>query len=335
MAPPPPRPAPLARPPRIAPLRGALVAATFAAVCFTLSYSRELVVSLGGSVATLGGVARYAYSAPTLLGWLVATAALLMAYVAAAELGAPRAVRLGFVIAAVGTFLFAAAAGCGVWAKEIQDHVTTRGGALSTTQATHATNEILELSKTSLGLQAAALVALGIGAFVACAAPRRGVAGRAGWRPALLATGVGFVLAAIAPTYALVHAVWWLSSAPSQAEVLLTTVPPVVAWLAIALGLVLAGAALHRSPRTSRLAVAGWLGGLGGCLFAAALGTQLVLAELELEHVGIGWYTNLAKANSALTWAGWLLFAIAFGVAATRLREHDVLERPDEALAPS
>jgi hypothetical protein len=321
------RPAVLARPPRVATLRGALVAATFAAACLTVSYARELVLSYGGSIRTLGSVAHYAYSVPTLLGWLLAAAALCLGYLAATELGATRATRVGFLVAMIGTILFALAGACAVWATEIQDHASTSGGALSVIKATSVTNEVLELSKAELAFQAAGLLVLAIAACVAWSARPR-----VAWRRVLVALGVGFAVGAVAPAYAFVHVIRWVASAPNQADVLLTTVPTVLSWLAIALALFLAAAALRRSPRTEHLAVAAIVAAVGASVLAVAYGTQVLLAQFELSGTHFSWFANLARTSATTTWAGWLLLTAGVGIAAVRLLERRVLARPDVPL---
>ena len=329
----------LARPPRLTSLRWALVVATFAMACLTVSYARELVVDFARSTATVGGFVLYAHSAAATLGWLLAAGALSLGYVAATEFGAPRAGRVGFVVSVLGAILLAGAGACAIWVTQVQDHASSSGGSLASTQATSITNEVLELSKAELAFQAAGFLVLAIAAFVAWSAPRGGAAERgtarssAAWHGMLLAVGVGFLVAAVAPAYTLAHVVWWASSPPNQLYVLMTTVPPVVAWLAIALGLFCAGSALRRSPRTTNLAIAGSIGGIGACVLAVAYGTELLYARLQLSDTHLGWFSNLAKTSSLTTWAGWLLLAAAFGVAATRLMERDVFVRPAATIA--
>lgn len=326
------RAAAIPRPPSIAPIRGALVIATFAAACLAVSYSPVLVTRFGGSLATLGAAANYADSAATVLGWLLATAALFLGYLAATELGGLRAGRVGLVVAMIGSVLLAVAGACAVWATQIQGRASISGGALAFRKASSATREIQNLSKAELAFTAAGFLVLGIGALAARAAsPSRRAEGAtvaAAWRRAFLALGVGFVLAAVAPAYELVEIIRWPSSGLNQLYVLVTTVPPVLAWVAIAVGVLLAGSALRRSPRTSGLAVAGTIGAVGAFLVAVEYGTQVVFNQYQLSSTSFGWSTNLAKVGSATVWAGWLLITLAIGIAAARLTEHDVLARP-------
>jgi hypothetical protein len=332
---PPSRSTVLARPPRLTSLRWALVVATFAMACLAVSYARELVVDFARSTATVGGFVLYAHGTAATLGWLLAAGALSFGYVAATEFGAPRAGRVGLIVSVLGAILLAGAGACAIWATVVQDDAPRSGGSLAFTQATSITNEVLELFKAGLAFQAAGFLVLAVAAFVAWSAPRGGSAGRgsAAWHGMLLAVGVGFLVAAVAPAYTWAHVVWWASSPPNQLYVLMTTVPPVVAWLAIALGLFCAGSALRRSPRTTNLAIAGAIGGIGACVLAVAYGTELLYAQLQLSDTHLGWFSNLAKTSSLTTWAGWLLLAAAFGVAAVRLMERDVLVRPAATIA--
>lgn len=322
-----PRAAAIPRPPSIAPIRGALVVATFAAACLTVSYSPVLVTRFGGSLTTLGGVANYADSASTVLAWLLATAALVLGYVATTDLGSPRAVKVGLVVAMVGSVLLAVSGACAVWATELQGRAAISGGALAFRKASSATRDIQNLSKAELAFSAAGFLALGIAALVARAGSRRadGATVAEAWRRALLAVGVGFVLAAVAPAYEVVEIIRWPSSALNQLYVLMSTVPPVLAWLALAVGALLARAALRDSPRTRGLGVAGTIAAVGALLVAVEVATQVVFSQYELSSTSFSWSTNLAKVSSTTVWAGCLLITVAIGVAAARLTEHDVL----------
>jgi hypothetical protein len=44
-----------------------------------------------------------------------------------------------------------------------------------------------------------------------------------------------------------------------------------------------------------------------------------------LESTGSGWLTNVIRINSTAAWVGWLALTLAFGVAATRLKEREIL----------
>lgn len=318
----------LAPPPRVAALRVALVVATFAIACMSTETAKQLVLSFNGTVSTLGRVSSYWDGSSTLLGWLLATVALYFAYRAVAALETSRAVRVGVTVAAIGTVLLALAAACSVWATAVYNHATIGGGGvLSSTKASTVTHEVVELSKASLAFQAAGFLVLAVGVFTA--RPQDGRIGSA-WQRVLSVLGAAALLAAVSPGVSFILVLQGRSTTNGQLVALMTTVPPVLSWLAVAVALLLAASALRASERTARLGVAAPIGALGAVVLAISSAAVVALDELVLESTGSGWLTNLIRINSAAAWVGWLALTIAFGVAATRLKEREI---PATALA--
>jgi hypothetical protein len=310
-------------PPRIASLRGALVVATFSMAVLSTETAKLLVLSFDGSVATLGRAASYWDSVATLCGWLLAAGALLLACRAATSLGASRRVRIGDVVAAAGAVLLSFAAACSVWATAVYNHATIAGGGvLSSTKASTITHEVVELSKASLVLEAAGFLVLAIGAFAARSQESR--FGARGQR-VLVTLGVAAVLAAIAPGVAFVLVLQGRSTTGGQLVTIMMNVPTVLSWFAVAVGLLLAASALGASERTARLSVAAPIGALGAFILAISSAAVLAVDELVLTGTGAGWLANLSKLTFVAAWLGWLLLSVGFGVAATRLQEHEVL----------
>ena len=313
----------LAPPTRIGSLRVALVAATFATACMSTETAKQLVLSFNGTVSTLGRASSYWDPSARLLGWLLATLALLFGYRAATALGAPGAARLGVTVAASGAMLLALAAACSLWATAVYNHTTIGGGgSLSFTKASSLTHEVVELSKASLAFQAAGFLVLAIGLFTV-----RLPEGRVGsvWQRVLRVLGVAALLAAIAPGVSFVLVLQGRSTTSGQLVALMTSVPPVLSWLAVVAALLLTAGALGASERTARLRVAAPIGAAGAAALAIATAAVVALDELVLEHTGSGWFTNLIRISSAAAWAGWLVLTVALGVAATRLKERELL----------
>jgi hypothetical protein len=313
----------LAPPPRLASLRGALVVATFAMAFMSTETAKQVVLSFDGTVSTLGKVNSYWDGSATLLGWLLATAALYFAYRASAALGASRAVRVGVSVAAIGTVLLALAAACSVWATAVYNHATIGGGGvLSFTRASTVTHEVVELSKASLAFQAAGFLVLAVGLFTA--RPEDSRVGSA-WQRVLAVLGAAALLAAVAPGVSFILVLQGRSTTSGQLSALMTTVPPVLSWLAVAVALLFAARALASSERTARLGVAAPIGALGAVVLAISSTAVVALDELVLESTGSGWLTNVTRINTTAAWVGWLALTVAFGVAATRLKERQIL----------
>jgi hypothetical protein len=310
-------------PPRVGSLRGALVAATFSAAVLSTEAAKLLVLSFDGTVSTLGRAASYWDSVATLLGWLLAAGALLLAYRAAVSLGASRSVRVGVKVAAAGSVLIALAAACSVWATAVYNHATIAGGGvLSTTRASTVTREVVELSKASLAFEAAGFLVLAIGVFAA--RPPEGRIG-ARWHRVLTMLGVAAVLAAIAPGVTFVLVLEGRSTTSGQLSTLMTNVPTVLSWVAVAVGLFLAVSALGASERTAGLRIAAPIGASGAVILAISSAALLAVDELVLKSTGAGWLVNVSKISSVAAWLGWLLLSLGIGVAATRLKEREVL----------
>jgi len=304
------------------------VVAVFATACHTIGVAQDLVTAFGGSVSTLGTAATYVNHAALLLGWLLATAALVLGHRASRELGATRAARVGLLAAALGTFLLAASEALSVWVTSITLDSCTSCGILSGRMTTTFTPFVHHLTDTGLVLVALGWLVLAVGAFVARPTNEATVAARH-WRRALLMLGIALALGAVGP---LVEFVLLLSSRSwnsGQVEALSETVPPTLSWLALAIAIGLIGGALRRSPRTSRLASAAALGVLGACLLAAAAVTQhLIVDEIELAGTHASWLVNLTKIGAASAWCGWLSMTVAFGLAAGRLASRDLVVVP-------
>lgn len=310
-------------PPRTAALRRALVTATFAMAVLSTETAKQLVLSFDGTVTTLGRASSYWDSVGLLLGWLLATASLVFVYRAAATFGASRAVRLGPAVAAIGTVLLALAAACSVWATAVYNHATIGGGGvLSSTKASTITHEVVELSKATLAFQAAGFLVLAIGVFTA--RPGEGRVGLA-WQRVLTVLGVAALLAAISPGVSFVLVLQGRSTTSGQLVVLMTTVPPVLSWLVVTVALLLCSSALRASERTASLAVAAPIGALGAVVLAISSAAVVALDELVLESTGAGWLLDVTRINAAASWVGWLALTIAFGVAATRFKDREVL----------
>jgi hypothetical protein len=313
----------LAPPPRIAAWRGALVTATFAMAVLSTETAKVLVLSFNGTVTTLGRAASYWDAAGTVFGWLIATAALCFGYRTAASPRASRAIRIGVAVAAIGTVLLALAAACSVWATAVYNHATIGGGGvLSSTKASTVTHEVVELSKASLAFQAAGFLVLAIGVFVV--RPDDSRVGRA-WRRVLAVLGIAGLLAAIAPGVAFILVLQGRSTTSGQLVALMTTVPTMLSWLAVAVALLFAASALGASERTARLRAAAPVGAAGALVLAISGAAAVVLDELVLENTGAGWLTSVIRINSTAAWAGWLVLTIALGIAATRLKERELL----------
>jgi hypothetical protein len=313
----------LAAPPRLGSLRGALVVVTFAAAWLAVESARQGVLSFGGAVETLGPVSGYWDAGATVIGWLLATVALLLSYRAAVALSATRSVRLGIAVAAVGAVLEAASAACSVWATAAYSHATIGGtGILGHTDASSVTHEVVQLSKASLAFQTAGYLMLAVGAF-AIRAPQCRVGGS--WQRVLQVLGAAALVAAVAPGVTFGYVLEGGSTTNGQLVVLMTTVPWVVCWLFVAVAMALGGVALGTSERTRRLRSAAPWAALGAVLLALSWGAIVGLDEILLEGGFGGWYTNVERVNAASSWAGWLAIAVAFGIAATRIVDRDVL----------
>jgi hypothetical protein len=316
----------IAPPRRLAALRGALVVATFAAALLAVESARQGVLSFGGTVDTLGTVSAYWDAGATVLAWLLATVALVLAYRAAVALSVNRSVRIGITLAAIGAVLEAASSACSVWATAAYSHATIGGsGVLGHPNASSVTHEVVELSKASFAFQTAGYLMLAVGAF-AMRAPQGRVG--AAWQRVLSVLGAAALVAAIAPGVTFDYIVQGRSTTNGQLVVLLTTVPWVISWILVAVAMVLCTSALAASDRTRRLRPAAPFAVVGAALLALYWGAILGLDEILLEGSWGGWYTNVQRVNAASSWAGWLAFAVAFGIAALRIVDRDVLLTP-------
>ena len=324
--------APLVAPPRpvlssarrIRALRDALVLATWAAACFSVAGARDLVTSFGGTVSTLGSVNNYLDDASTLLGWLFATAALLVGLRAAIDLRARRDVRRGVAVAAVGTVVLAAGAACSLWSTVLQSRdVHSVGWLVDATKSSVTTQEVQQLARISLGLLAAGWLVLAAGAVLATGGTTREAPVAVAWRRSLRCLAAGFALVA----FGLGAQCAIGTSLPTQANVLLAYAPPVLGWLVVAAAAVLAGAALRRSPRSRAGAVAAPILALGAVGLAVWSATILAFAQLGLNASSHRWFADLSKLGAAAAWLGWLVVALGVGVAAMRLTEARVRAR--------
>jgi hypothetical protein len=297
-------------------VRESLVCATAGAACLAVASSRQLVTSFGGAVRTLGTANTYFDDGATLVGWLLALAALLLAVRAARGLHGSRATRTGLGVAAIGTLLMAGAAAVALWRDAVATSGTSSPGWLATaTQGSSLSREVANLSRASTWLVAAGWLALGVAALLA--RPTR-TAGD-GWGKVLAVLGAGFALLAMGTGASTVLVS--TTSPLTQGQALACFIPPVLGWLSVGLAIALASGPLRRRPASRAVTIAVPFGALGAVALAGWWGTILAFAELQLHGTTGSWFADLSRWGAAAEWAGWLLLGVAFGLAAARVRD--------------
>ncbi len=291
-------------------VRTALVLATFAAAAFALAGVTPLVGAYSWSVSPLGGAQVYAVDAPTALAWLLVAGALAAVLGVAAGWsrggGATGPVRLGIA----GAVVSAIGAGAGLWGDALQSSTLPK--------TPHTLYDALSRLAPGLGAVGHALFAVAL--LAAWRVATRDTAGRPTWGPTCLAAALGVLCVAIQLGVTAATREWGALRSEQLAEVL-TRGADTLGWLLLAAAGWLAAGVLRAGRRTRALTAASPVAALAAIALAVATAASLAYDELSLHGTAATWLPRLSELSSVAQWAGWVVFAVAFGVAAIRLTD--------------